>query len=332
MAHPANTPSNYISPLAVGVSFSFVPGTTIYRNVSVVDSDGIVNDSYYKIRITRPNGNIAFEQGFDAGSSGVLPEDARGYTEQELLVGSYIAYYEFVYPYLIPIPGNPPTWTIGFKKNTATYTFIVVENQLPLKRWTASDVISRVTDLAEPLRKGERPRFRLQGDNLDGTYAEGSQAALFDHIPSPEFAFTKQTLRENLRAVGEMIHGEPRLKPVKDGAGEWFFEITYDLYGQTERWKHAARPYVLKSVTQNVNTYASALDTHAENLVNKQTNYSGVIVEPYANGGFYRQKKETGKAVSEFRHKRKTRIRRYIGAGNGSRTRQNQLGKLTPYR
>ena len=151
-------------------------------------------------------------------------------------------------------------------------------------KWTASDVINRVTDLAEPIRKGERPRFRLQGDNLDGTYAEGSQAALFDHIPSPEFAFTKQTLRENLRAVGEIIHGEPRLKPVKDGTGEWFFEITYDLYGQTERWKHAARPYVLKSVTQNVNTYASALDTHAENLVNKQTNYSGVIVEPYANG------------------------------------------------
>ena len=206
-------------------------------------------------------------------------------------------------------------------------------------KWTASDVISRVTDLAEPIRKGERPRFRLQGDNLDGTYAEGSQAALFDHIPSPEFAFTKQTLRENLRAVGEMIHGEPRLKPVKDGAGEWFFEITYDMYGQTERWKHAARPYVLKSVTQNVNTYASALDTHAENLVNKQTNYSGVIVEPYANGAetvrterFLSAKKETGKAVSEFRHKRKTRIRRYIGAGNGSRTRQNQLGKLTPYR
>lgn len=266
---PPVTPSSFVSPLQAA-KFTFDSTTKIFPYRA---SEPYWSYYYQEVQLNSVKiwTNEYIVPALGAGTP--IGKDT-GYTAS-LLPGVYTVIYDF--------------WDYANgekqeKLNGCRYIFQVVENQLPLKRWTATDVISRVTDLAEPIRKGERPRFRLQGDNGNGTYAEGSQAALFDHIPSPEFAFTKQTLRENLRAVGEIIHGEPRLKPVKDGTGEWFFEITYDLYGQTERWKHAARPYVLKSVTQNVNTYASALDTHAENLVNKQTNYSGVIVEPYANG------------------------------------------------
>lgn len=279
MAHPASTPASYVSPLSANSSFTFVPGTTIYNNVSATDGDGNIRNSYYKIRVTRPNGEVAFEQGMQTGSDGVPPDEAQGYTEQNLLPGTYTVYYEFKYPYKIPITG-----TIDYKINTATYAFVVVENQLPLKKWTATDVINRVLDLAEPIRKGETPRFRLQGMNADGSIQEGSQADLFNQILSPEFAFTKQTLRECLQQVGEIIHGEPRLSIAQDTDGTYYYEVSYDLYGQTEQWKHAHRAYVKKDVTQNVNSYASSVDTHAENLLNKRGDDYGTITEPYANG------------------------------------------------
>ena len=277
MAYPASTPASYVSPLPSKSSFTFVPGTTIYPN-KFVNVDGNIQNSYYKIKITRPDGSVAFEQGMETGSDGVDPEDAQGYTEQNLISGIYTAYYEFKYPYIIPVAG-----TIGYKINTATYTFTVVDNKLPLKRWTATDVINRLLDLAEPLREQDHPRFRLQGINRDRTMEAGSQAALFDTILSPEFAFTKQTLRECLQQVGEIIHGEPRITPKKDKYG-WYYEVSYDLYGQTEQWKHANRPHVKKSVTQNVNTYSTNIDTHTENLIKKTSDGNGTITEPYSGG------------------------------------------------
>lgn len=288
MAHPASTPASYVSPLAENSNFEFVSGTAIYSNVTAVDTDGIVYNSFYKIKITRPNGSIAFEQGMEAGSDGVDPDDAQGYTEQSLIPGIYVVYYAFTYPYRIPIGGT--SWTIGYKTNTATYTFVVVENKLPLKKWTCSDVISRVCELAEPIRKGEKPRFRLQGDNLDGTYAVGTQAALFDTIYAPEFSMTKQTLRECLQQVGEIVHGEPRLTPKKDSEGEWYYEVTYDLFGQGEVWKHAHMPHVLKQVVQNANSYATSIDSAVENIVNVK----GAVTEPYADGG------KSMRAVEEY--------------------------------
>lgn len=169
----------------------------------------------------------------------------------------------------------------AYDVNTATYTFIVVENHLPHKRWTCTDVINRLLDIAEPIRKGEKPRFKLQGVNDDGSYEAGSQAALFETILAPEFAFTKQTLRECLQQVGEVLHGEPRLTPKKDSAGEWYYEVSYDLFGQPKKWMHANRPHVIAQVSQNANSYATSIDSAAENIVNVK----GTMTEPYAGGG-----------------------------------------------
>lgn len=146
------------------------------------------------------------------------------------------------------------------------------------------DVINRVLDVAEPIRKGETPRFRLQGMNEDGSIQTGSQADKFNQILSPEFSFTKQTLRECLQEIGQVVHGEPRLSVQKDSSGTYYYEVSYDLYGQVKPWKQAHRAYVKKDVTQNINTYASSLDTHAENLINKNGDDYGVITEPYAGG------------------------------------------------
>lgn len=165
-----------------------------------------------------------------------------------------------------------------------TYGISVVRNNLPLKKWTVTEVLNRLFDLAEPIHEYEKPRFRLQGVNDDGTFEAGSQAEKFDKILAPEFSFTKQTLRECLKQVGYIVHGEPRLTPKKDGTGTWYYEVSYDLYGGTERWRNAHRRYIANTVSYTAEQFATALDTNPENLINKLKDYNGTIKEPYAFG------------------------------------------------
>ena len=50
------------------------------------------------------------------------------------------------------------------KKFTISFTIQGVTNRYPLKPWTNEEVIARVLQLAEPLRYGEEPSFRLRKD------------------------------------------------------------------------------------------------------------------------------------------------------------------------
>ena len=282
MPYPAVNPSSFVSPLAAGSSFEFVSAYTIYpylQSVSGVAIGSFVQNTY--VQTVSLNGIQQFTNtyGLTPTTSGNPTESGQniGYLTT-LQAGTYTVEYQYNYPKRV----TDQSYTMV--QNTATYTFIVVDNQLPLKKWTATDVINRLLDLAQTLREGETPPYVLQGMNSDGTMQAGSQAALFDTILSPEFTFTKQTLRENLRQVGEIIHGEPRFTPMKDSSGNWYIEVSYDLYGQNTQWKHANRAYVKKETTQNVNTYSSSLDSSVENLVNKTGDEYGTIIEPYAGG------------------------------------------------
>lgn len=173
----------------------------------------------------------------------------------------------------------------GFIDQDFRYTYYItsVENRLPLKKWTVTEGIKRLLQLAVPIRKGDYPMFVLEGDNGDGQPYTG-QAAQFDTIPLPEIAMTKQTLRECLQQIGEVLHAEPRARAVKKN-GKWVYEIYYDRYGGEERWKHANRPYVEKSVAQQIAEYATALDSGVENIVVQMKDFTGVTTEPFDGGG-----------------------------------------------
>lgn len=72
-----------------------------------------------------------------------------------------------------------------FAQAVATDYLALTYNKLPLKKWTITDVVNRCFDLIEPLKYGEKPRFRFQGQNYDDatgnptTKAQGSQAAKY---------------------------------------------------------------------------------------------------------------------------------------------------------
>ena len=282
-AYTPQTPDSYVSPLDSNAGFTFVSCTEIYPDNSLLNEG---DEQRYRIKISF-NGDVIWDrltnikkglsQGNNTSTCYIVETDGTWtLTNTDVYHGSAPGTYNVEYSTYRYDPSSPIA--------KCTYNFIAVENQLPLKKWTVTDVINRLLDVCEPIRQGEKPRFRLQGMNEDGSIQAGSQAAKFDTILSPEFSFTKQTLRECLQEIGQVVHGEPRLNIKKDSAGEYYYEVSYDLYGQSERWKHANRAYVKKSVAQNVNSYASSLDTHAENLVNKHADGSGVIVEPYTGG------------------------------------------------
>lgn len=200
--------------------------------------------------------------------------------------GSYIAHYHYLATF-------STTSGIAIQELTLEYTFVVVKNRLPLKKWTVTDVINRLFDLVEPLRclggnALEFPRFRLAGVNYDAngarshTYESGSTAERLEKIISPEFAFTNETLRESLQQVGGYIHGEPRIINYDTESNR--FEVDFDFYGGNEYSNISKQAYVTEQASHNVNQYCTTLDSTTENLTNTLDWAQGVITEPYVGG------------------------------------------------
>lgn len=157
----------------------------------------------------------------------------------------------------------------------ATYYIEVINNTAPLPVWNIASVINRLLTIAEPLRRGDTPRF-----SLDETLQEQLEA-----IEAPEFTFTTDTLREALNQVGGFIHAMPRLKRLYDSTGETFqYIVTFDFYGSMELSNAASYPYVEDTYGQDIESYATKLDSQVDNLVNSMQDGSGTITEPYCDG------------------------------------------------
>ena len=263
------TPSNYVSPLAVNSVLNVQSYATLFSLPNWADeyySTNVQDETQEGIFITiSKDGNVLYEI--------TSPTQGRNISLES---GIYTVKYTGGARDTGVQPAYSEQWT------DLTYNFVVVENQLPLKKWTIKDVINRLLDVAEPIRKGESPRFKLNAE----------QASLFDKIIAPQFSFTKQTLRECLQEIGGVVHGEPRLNVKNDGGG-WYYEISYDMYGGTEISRIATRPYIKETVKQIIERYCTNIDTNAENLVNALgeslgsflNNRNGTITEP-DEGGF----------------------------------------------
>ena len=265
------TISTYVTPQKSNSSFTCVSINDIYR-----DASGSVNKYFL---LSSHNGQSSYLRvSYNSQQIANIENLADSYTIENMQGGTYTIEYGFWRE--MQYSGNSV-----YEFDTVTYGFSVVQNYYPLKQWTITDVINRLLDLAEPLRQGERPRFILQGiDPSTGEIQANSQAARFDKILAPQFSFTKQTLRECLKEIGGVVHGEPRLDIAQDSDGNYYYEVSFDLYGQTDRAGIYAKPYIQKTVSQVIDSYASCLDSNAENLVNQLDKLAGVIVEPYSGG------------------------------------------------
>lgn len=164
--------------------------------------------------------------------------------------------------------------TSSYWYNFFYYIINGVENRLPLKKWTITDVVNRCLELAEPLREGENPRFNFDGVSYKNgeiqKYTIGSQAEKYDKIIAPEFSMTKNTLREQLKQIGGFIHAEPRLNGNTVSFVEW---------GGNEQSKISEKQFISQSQTHNIDEYCTELDSTANNLINRLNYAQGVVFE-----------------------------------------------------
>ncbi|MBO5356285.1 MAG: hypothetical protein J6A95_00830 [Clostridia bacterium] len=156
------------------------------------------------------------------------------------------------------------------EKATITYIIACTENKHPTKRWTFTDAVNRVLQLAEPLYKGEEPRFKLNE----------AQATKYANTYIPETTMTSCTLREQLKHLGNFIHAEPRLGGYDENGvyqENWIF---FDEYGGTEISTLKGKKYVYNNIKQSINDYCTEIDTTAENVINTLDYGQGVVYSP----------------------------------------------------
>lgn len=281
--HKAQTPDTYVSPLPAGQEFEFVSASKIYPYPIPSEPTGYWY-GFYKQDVLYNGNNIfthSFQVKIDAGVVTIEGTD-EGYISK---LSSGI--YQVVYTLLVP--EEDPS-----KASKATYTFQVVQNQYPLKKPTVKDVIERILRLCEPLvwdrSKGDYvkpPRFKFAYKYPEDTEDGKAERALFAQV-SPEFTFTRSTLREQLQEIGKFIHAEPRL------LGDMRTFI-FDRYGEQdlatyERIMDGAitpfnqHPYKGKRFAHDIGVACTIVESDVDNFVNRLDKKGGTITEPYRGG------------------------------------------------
>jgi len=259
--------STYLNPLKSGTDFTFLCPRNFFPRA---DFYNVTSDLRCTLTLKTPADTITIVE----PNSNNKPNDIT----LNLQEGYYTLTYEASNYFNFNLEGSV----------TYVYNFVVVQNFKPLKRYTITDVINRLLDIVEPIYKGDKPRFHLEGvtRNENGTFtiAKDSLADRLEKVIAPEFAFTQKTLRECLQQIGGFIHGEPRLV---DGN-----TITFDMYGDNKGSPIVERPYAMKKYGFAMERHCDHIDSTAQNLINQLDYAQGVIIEPYS-GGFKTVRTET---------------------------------------
>lgn len=315
-------PPDIFSPQQVG-TLTFPALEQLFEK-AVVDGGVTILNSGKSITITQ-NGNTIFETTNTNTPATVILSSA----------GQIEVRYNFNITYNTLLTGSL-VYNIG----------LVSKSDVPPK-YTIRTVLQRAFIVADEIRKGDSPRFSLDGDNplylgrfdslqalqdysktlltynpdnIDiwhnstayvGEYGNGDgdnglyvynkrgvsaspqwyrvesggtartspalsgQALEFEYINAPEFQFTQSNLREVLQGIGAFIHGEPRLKGNV---------IYYDMYGSGETSGVYYANYAQTEFSQNVERYATHIDSNVDNLIDSIGYAKGVRIEPYSNG------------------------------------------------
>lgn len=216
--------------------------------------------------------------------------------------------------YIIPFAFDTPTTTPISASYVLYFSYTVGRSGviLPTYPYTVTTMTTRCLELAEPiLTNGEHemslPRIKFEGVNytdnqVDGdvSYVEGSQAAIYNDIIADELALTQTNLREQLNAIGHLIHAQIRAyyKVNIEISGEDIIQIEgapelfvrYDKYGSTVQaiFPSSTSNVFYRSVSQSINEYCTALRTNASNIVNIYKYGDASIDDPFASGAGYK--------------------------------------------
>lgn len=173
----------------------------------------------------------------------------------------------------------------GIGNVDASFNLAVVSAITPKQDKTVKNVCEVLLQTCESLRASETPRFSLAQVN---DYDESKRELITKLYAkkAPEFAFTKCTLFEAFKEIGDFIHAIPRLKNKK---------VFFDLLGTDEECSVDLEKYNQNTQTQSIDNFCSELDMNVDNLIDADNDAGGSITEPFVNG-FKTVRVETGTA------------------------------------
>ena len=280
--YPPITPETYRTNIPADADFNFVSAHTIFPYLLTAGSTTVMypySDEYTQEIYENDNTTPIFTNTYRiSGNDNTGRQETEGQDIGYTVIPSEGTIYRIIYTFKYSELDSNDDFT-----NTVQYTITAVNNLLSFKKLTVKDVLLRLLDVAEPIRRGESPRYVL----------DENQAVKFDNILAPQFSFTKQTLRECLQEVGGFIHGEPRITPVQNDDGGWVYKVDYHFYGNSKKSITEKLPYYKGTVSQLIESYCTNIDSNAENLVNAiaettgslLTGQTATVTEPY-EGGF----------------------------------------------
>lgn len=200
------------------------------------------------------------------------------------------------WPY-IELPSTPRALTVYFVANfeivhrgtyevydrshvCTAYDIAVVSNAAPKTDLTIKSVVNSILETAEPIRKGENPRY---------TFAD-EDAEKYRNTPCAEFNFANgMTLREILEEIAGSVNAIPRLKN-----GKIYFE---ELGRNDEVNKQYLGTPISSTHIATVEKYASHLDSVVNGLMNMDNEQQGAIADPML-GGFKTLRSEATRIIN----------------------------------
>ena len=136
------------------------------------------------------------------------------------------------------------------------------------KKYSVYDVMQITLETAEPIFKGDTPRYSLQ--------LTEEQEARYKAMDAPEMHFANgRSLYENLKEIGDYIHALPKAKGGK---------IYWQELGSAERADLSKGRQYGASSDYNAADYASAIEANFANLINSSDEAEGSVTDPYTDG------------------------------------------------
>lgn len=207
---------------------------------------------------------------------------------------------------------------------------ITYEERYPQKPYTITTMTQRCLELAKPICDSNviTTMFSFDGVSYprnkgvfgNATYNEGSQSALYNEEIATELVLTENTLREQLKTIGHLIHSEPRVNVIDSGNKEagysttLGFSILYEPYDAAEN-AVIGKPYVYKGINQSINEYCDSIRSNAKNIVNLLDYAQGTLADPI--GTDYKGTSTDPYDTAEFKSVRSETINIRVSAGNG---------------
>lgn len=255
----SDTSSAFASPILKGGGAVAIPAISGILENTLAGYGTNAEANYWHITVFRsesPQNVASMEQ---AGAL-VYTSDSSQTTEREAIDLSESGFYYFRYNYRNDSKYYSAMWQVS-----------VVANPVARDPYTVRKVVDTLLTVCEPLRVGDDPRYRLE--------VKAGQMAVFSR-DAPEFHFSNsRTLWENLREVGKYIHAIPRLVPRVGYTAVQFDELGGNQNADTSKGRR-----VSGSVSWDISTYASGLETMAANLITAENDAQSTICEPFGKG------------------------------------------------